>query len=57
MIATKICRVPASAASNLELPFAQVTRDVLDDDDGVVDQQPERDDESGNGNLVERVAA
>ena len=55
-IATKICRVPASAASMSRASFAQVARDVLDDDDGIVDQQAERDDEPRDGDLVERVA-
>ena len=35
---------------------AQEARDVFDDDDGVVDEQPERDDESRDRDLVERVA-
>ena len=36
--------------------FAQEARDVLDDDDGVIDQQAERDDEAGDRDLVEREA-
>ena len=33
---------------------AQVPRDVLDDDDRVVDEQPERDDEARDRKLVQR---
>ena len=36
--------------------FTQVPRDVLDHDDGVVDQQAERDDEARDRNLVQREA-
>ena len=56
MMATKIWRVPASAACDPRLALAQVARDVLDHDDGIVDQQAERDHEARDGDLVERVA-
>ena len=54
-MATKICRVPSSAACDARLPHAHVPRDVLDDDDRVVHQQAERDDEARDRELVERV--
>ena len=57
IIVKPICSEPLSAASSGDIAFFDVTADVFDHDDGVVDDETGGDGERHERKVVERVAA
>ncbi len=56
-IVKPICLAPSSAASSGGFPALDVARDVLGHDDGVVDDEPRRDGERHQRQVVDAEAA